>query len=444
MHDWSLVCSCTCILIVKIFSMFCYSGIKRCLAPSLCIPMNSDKTDRLDNDASLNAEKSRTAREIVCPGGQYPHSGFCCLNCPAGTYVKEKCTTAGSSSQCAACTFGTDYTEHGSGLERCLQCTRCRSDQEEAVPCTGTQNRLCRCKSGTHYCPPEEPCEVCKRCSKCLEGTVVRSCNATANAVCAPRDSPPAGTESGFSASTITLAVVLPLIVLPLAVIGLILRKKQRCGLISERPSEPSVNILIPTGIASTSSPEEIQNHNNESQIQESALLLQTGGQDNDDWGLGDSLSNTAASSENNLSSSPYRSTPPQRESPQSERACPTSGATLKDTSELYSLIPLQDNALLACLDEFYKVPFKSRNRLMRKAGLPNNKIETAKQNHPHNVEEQFHEMLLSWHEEQGQAADINTLLRALLHLDHRLSVEEITAEVIKNKFYTKSSSHLL
>ncbi|XP_041086661.1 tumor necrosis factor receptor superfamily member 6-like isoform X4 [Polyodon spathula] len=329
MHDWSLVCSCTCILIVKIFSMFCYSGIKRCLAPSLCIPMNSDKTDRLDNDASLNAEKSRTAREIVCPGGQYPHSGFCCLNCPAGTYVKEKCTTAGSSSQCAACTFGTDYTEHGSGLERCLQCTRCRSDQEEAVPCTGTQNRLCRCKSGTHYCPPEEPCEVCKRCSKCLEGTVVRSCNATANAVCAPRDSPPAGTESGFSASTITLAVVLPLIVLPLAVIGLILRKKQRCGLISERPSEPSVNILIPTGIASTSSPEEIQNHNNESQIQESALLLQTGGQDNDDWGLGDSLSNTAASSENNLSSSPYRSTPPQRESPQSERACPTSGATL-------------------------------------------------------------------------------------------------------------------
>ncbi|XP_041089442.1 tumor necrosis factor receptor superfamily member 6-like isoform X3 [Polyodon spathula] len=333
-------------------------------ALSLCSPMNSDKTDRLDNDASLNEEKNRTAREIICPGGQYPHSGFCCVNCPAGTYVKEKCTTAGSSGQCAACTFGTDYTEHGSGLERCLQCTRCRSDQEEAVPCTQTQNRVCRCKSGTHYCPPEEPCEVCKRCSKCPEGTVVRNCNATANAVCAPRDSPPAGTESASSSSNITLAVVLALAVaVAVAVIGWILWKKQRCGLISERPSEQSVNILIPT---------------------------------------------------------------------------------LNDTSELYSLTPLQDNALLACLDEFCKVPFKSRNRLMRKVGLHDNKIETAKQNHPHDVEEQFHEMLLSWHEEQGEAADINTLLRALLHLDHRLSVEEITAEVIKNKFYTKSSSHLL
>ncbi|KAK1154245.1 tumor necrosis factor receptor superfamily member 10B-like [Acipenser oxyrinchus oxyrinchus] len=413
------------------------------IAPSLCIPMDSDKTDRLDTDVSLR--ENRTAREITCRGEQYPHSGFCCLNCPAGTYVKKKCTTAGSSGQCAACTPGTDYTEHSSGLERCLQCTRCRSDQEEAVPCTPSQNRVCQCKSGTHYCLPEEPCEVCKRCSKCPEGKEVRTnCNATANTVCGTKDSPPAGTESDSSSSIIALAVVLPLTVVVLAVIGFILRRK--------RSNENRGKLPVLQDIPSTSSPIEMQNHhnNNESQMQESTHLMQaerspeTAGQDSDDCGLGGSLSNTATSSQNSLSSVPYHSTPPQRGSPPSDRASLASAATLEDSSELYSLTPLQDNALMDCLDEFYKVPIKSRIRFMRKVGLHNNKIDRAQANHPGNVEEQFHEMLLTWHEERGQAADINILLRALLNLDHRLTVETIIEEVVKNQFYTKSDVHLL
>ncbi|XP_058869624.1 tumor necrosis factor receptor superfamily member 10B-like [Acipenser ruthenus] len=424
------------------------------IAPSLCIPVDSGKTDRLDNDVSLR--ENRTAREITCRGEQYPNSGFCCLNCPAGTFVMKKCTTAGSSGQCAACTAGTDYTEHSSGLERCLQCTRCRSDQEEAVPCTPSQNRICQCKSGTHYCLPEEPCEVCKRCSKCPEGKEVRrNCNATANTVCGTRDSPPAGTESDSSSSIIVLAVVLPLIFVVLVVIGLILWRNR-----PDENRELHVNTETPTDIPSTSSPIEMQNHNNnnESQMRESTHLLQaerspeTAGQDSDDCGLGGSLSDTAASSQNSLSSAPYHSTPPQRGSstppqrgsPPSDRASLASAATLEDSSQLYSLTPLQDNALMDCLDEFYKVPIKSRIRLMRKVGLHNNKIEMARENHPGNVEEQFHEMLLTWHEERGQAADINTLLRALLNLEHRLTVETIIEEVIKNQFYTKSDVHLL
>ncbi|MGH0139390.1 UNVERIFIED_CONTAM: hypothetical protein FKN15_069480 [Acipenser sinensis] len=246
-------------------------------------------------------------------------------------------------------------------------------------------------------------------------------------------------------------------------------------------------------GILRTSSPIEMQNHNNdESQMRESTHLLQaerspeTAGQDSDDCGLGGSLSDTAASSQNSLSSAPYHSTPPQRGSstppqrgsstppqrgsstppqrgsstppqrgsstppqrgsstppqrgsstppqrgsstppqrgsPPPDRASLASAATLEDSSQLYSLTPLQDNALMDCLDEFYKVPIKSRIRLMRKVGLHNNKIEMARANHPCNVEEQFHEMLLTWHEEQGQAADINTLLKALLNLEHRLT----------------------
>ncbi|MGH0147973.1 UNVERIFIED_CONTAM: hypothetical protein FKN15_040974 [Acipenser sinensis] len=289
----------------------------------------------------------------------------------------------------------------------------------------------------------------------CPEGKEVRTnCNATANTVCGTRDSPPAGTESDSSSSTIALAVALPLAVVVLVVIGLILRRR--------RPNENRelhVNTETPSGILRTSSPIEMQNHNNdESQMRESTHLLQaerspeTAGQDSDDCGLGGSLSDTAASSQNSLSSAPYHSTPPQRGSstppqrgsPPSDRASLASAATLEDSSQLYSLTPLQDNALMDCLDEFYKVPIKSRIRLMRKVGLHNNKIEMARANHPCNVEEQFHEMLLTWHEEQGQAADINTLLRALLNLEHRLTVETIIEVVVKNQFYTKSDVHLL
>lgn len=93
--------------------------------------------------------------------------------------------------------------------------------------------------------------------------------------------------------------------------------------------------------IPSTSSPIEMQNHNNnnESQMRESTHLLQaerspeTAGQDSDDCGLGGSLSDTAASSQNSLSSAPYHSTPPQRGSPPSDRASLASAAMVRVSS---------------------------------------------------------------------------------------------------------------
>uniref|UniRef100_A0A673MIX8 Hematopoietic death receptor n=1 Tax=Sinocyclocheilus rhinocerous TaxID=307959 RepID=A0A673MIX8_9TELE len=107
--------------------------------------------------------KNRSSRDVSCREGmEYEHDNICCLNCPAGTYVKKACLTPSEKGVCEPCEFDR-YTEHDNGLRKCLSCTKCRIDQETTEKCTNTQNTQCKCKQGS-FCLPDQACEVCKKC----------------------------------------------------------------------------------------------------------------------------------------------------------------------------------------------------------------------------------------------------------------------------------------
>ncbi|KPP68794.1 tumor necrosis factor receptor superfamily member 10B-like, partial [Scleropages formosus] len=100
-----------------------------------------------------------------------------------GQFVKEACTKPLTRGTCAACPYDT-YTEHDNGLMQCLQCTKCRTDEEVTRQCSNTQNSQCQCKSGS-FCSPDQACEFCKKCSRCKpDEETVKNCTSTSNTVC--------------------------------------------------------------------------------------------------------------------------------------------------------------------------------------------------------------------------------------------------------------------
>ncbi|GAA6226632.1 tumor necrosis factor receptor superfamily member 22-like isoform X3 [Lates japonicus] len=174
--------------------------------------------------SALDLRGNRTQRDVSCRAGlEYLHGNICCLNCPAGTHVKSRCTSAGQQGECEECDYGT-YTEHSNGLNQCFMCTRCRSDQEIVRPCIHTQDTECQCKSG-RFCAPDQACEVCKKCSRCeKDEVIVRYCTSTTNTEC-KKIQPKSVFASGNT------AVIVPLVfagVITVMMIILFLRKK-RC-----------------------------------------------------------------------------------------------------------------------------------------------------------------------------------------------------------------------
>ncbi|XP_035814368.2 hematopoietic death receptor isoform X5 [Amphiprion ocellaris] len=159
-----------------------------------------------DPRSGLGLEDSRTQRDISCRDNlEYMDGNICCLNCPAGTYVKSACTTAGGKGKCEECDYGT-YTEHPNGLKQCFKCTQCRSDQEVVRPCAHTQDAECRCRPG-RFCDPDQACEVCKKCSRCeKDEEAVRNCTPTSNTVC-KKTQPKPGSAS-VRASVIAIIVL--------------------------------------------------------------------------------------------------------------------------------------------------------------------------------------------------------------------------------------------
>uniref|UniRef100_A0A8C9Y2H5 Hematopoietic death receptor n=1 Tax=Sander lucioperca TaxID=283035 RepID=A0A8C9Y2H5_SANLU len=134
--------------------------------------------------SGLDLVGNRTKRDVHCrPDLEYLNGNICCLYCPAGTHKISPCTRAGEKGKCEECEDGT-YTEHANGLQLCLKCTQCRSDQEVVRPCTPTQDTECQCKLG-RFCAPDQACEVCKTCSRCEEDEEMeRSCTSTSNTEC--------------------------------------------------------------------------------------------------------------------------------------------------------------------------------------------------------------------------------------------------------------------
>uniref|UniRef100_A0A3Q3JTR1 Tumor necrosis factor receptor superfamily, member a n=1 Tax=Monopterus albus TaxID=43700 RepID=A0A3Q3JTR1_MONAL len=379
---------------------------------------------------------------------QYLHQGLCCINCQAGTFVDKPCERDQEQGTCRPCDHGKTYTEHPNGMDRCLQCTPCRSDETETAPCTTTTDARCQCKQGT-FCVPDQACEVCKRCAKCKPGEEeVKKCTSISNTVCQKRDPSPTGPSPALPTPTppsasdiwnpiyITLGAIIIIIIIILA--GLAVRfKRQLC----ERPCE-----LTLCNYGATA--EERQNNQNaglegEEVRPESRPLLQetqtemtkaSPAREDEDRGLGDSLPNTTNSSQTSLSALPTAAssgnTPHQ--SPAAFRLPPAD----VDDPLRHRLVPLQgsEKSLKKSFDLFDEyLDVRIHNKFFRLIGVSDNHIRIA-ENGP--TVDKVYELLKNWMQKEGLKADINDLLKALLSLDQLRSAESIASAALQKGYY--------
>ncbi|XP_068111156.1 tumor necrosis factor receptor superfamily member 6 isoform X2 [Hyperolius riggenbachi] len=105
----------------------------------------------------------------------------------SGTYVTSHCDVAGGDSVCANCTEGRDYTEHPSGVDKCIKCENCdsRAGLELLYNCTVTQNTKCSCRQGFFCTSPlvDGDCSRCHQCTECQFGYFER-CSGSKDSDC--------------------------------------------------------------------------------------------------------------------------------------------------------------------------------------------------------------------------------------------------------------------
>ncbi|CAL1567854.1 unnamed protein product [Knipowitschia caucasica] len=388
---------------------------------------------------------------------QYLHMGLCCLNCHAGTFVHKACERDQEYGTCLVCEQGQTYTEHSNGMNRCLPCTHCRSDEIETASCTTTTDTRCQCRSGT-FCVPDQACEVCKRCAKCKPGEEeVKKCTPFSNTVCRKRDvnptpkSPSAPVPTSTSPSSIVIPICIILVIaVILAIIGIalwwFLLKQQSCEIpCSGSHCESSEIVKIPID-ESGDTAEERQNNQNaglegEEPRPESRPLLQETQSvltkasptlEDEDRGLGDSLPNTTSSSQTSLPGLPSGASSSPHQSPSPPRLTP---AAIDNPLE-NRLVPLQgsEKSLKKSFDLFDEnLDVRIHNKFFRSIGVSDNHIRIAENGPP---TDKVYELLKNWMQRQGLKADINDLLDALLSMDQRRSAENIATAALRRGYY--------
>uniref|UniRef100_A0A673MVY0 Tumor necrosis factor receptor superfamily member 10A-like n=1 Tax=Sinocyclocheilus rhinocerous TaxID=307959 RepID=A0A673MVY0_9TELE len=365
--------------------------------------------------------KNRSSRDVSCREGmEYEHDNICCLNCPAGTYVKKACLTPSEKGVCEPCEFDR-YTEHDNGLRKCLSCTKCRIDQETTEKCTNTQNTQCKCKQGS-FCLPDQACEVCKKCSRCREDEeAVKSCTDISNTVCRKRSS----LGSSNSGSRKPFLTHSPIKLTLYYDIFLVLQGD------SEEVKEESQNAHnSKMDDSSQLQPFLEQNYAVGTNIPASAETEK-------DRGLGDSLPNTANSSQISLvmsavpSDLQFRHT---NQPPSSATALQPHTLVRVEGESIRRLVPLNgEESLKKSFDFFEEMDVHYHNRFFRFIGLSDNSIKSAESLFP---EDRVYELLKIWMEKEGLEADFNSLIEALIYLDQRLSAENIIAKAIINGYF--------
>lgn len=404
--------------------------------------------------------KNLTLRQfrLCLENEQYAHKGLCCLNCKAGTYVHKECERDLEQGTCIPCEDGQTYTEHSNGMNRCLPCTHCRSDEIETAHCTRTADTRCKCKPGT-FCVPDQACEVCKRCAKCKSGEVeVKECTPFSNTLCRKRDPSPTKPSSALptpgptSSSpdwvlpvSISLVLFILLILIGLAVWWFIIKRRREIPC-SQSRSESSEIVKIPIG-ESGATAEERQNNQNaglegeESRPESRPLLQETQPGmtkaspplEDEDRGLGDSLPNTTSSSQTSLSGLPTASGSTPRPSPSAFRLPP---ADVNDPLR-YRLVPLlgSEKSLKKSFDLFDEyLDVRIHNKFFRMIGVSDNHIRMAEGGS--SVGDKVYELLKNWMQRQGLKADINDLLGALLSMDQKRSAEDIASAALRRGYY--------
>uniref|UniRef100_A0A8C5A3M0 Tumor necrosis factor receptor superfamily, member a n=1 Tax=Gadus morhua TaxID=8049 RepID=A0A8C5A3M0_GADMO len=309
---------------------------------------------------------NRTLRRLkTCvENQQYQHQGLCCLNCDAGTYVHQACSRELEVGLCKPC-HGMTYTEHSNGMNRCLPCTHCRSDEMATVSCTSTTDTKCQCKPGS-FCVPDQACEVCKRCAR-YETACVEPAS-------------PSLPSSG--------------------------REWRHGGGAAERPERRPGGRRGPPARVPPAAAGDPGGH-------EQGLPP---GED-EDRGLGDSLPNTTSSSQTSLSALPTVTASPSS-SNSSSRSSPHPSPTPTQT-----LLPTAMKSLRKSFDLFDEyLDVRIHNKFFRLIGVSDNHIRLAEGAPPG---DKVYDLLKSWMQREGLKADINNLLDALLSMDQRRSADE-------------------
>ncbi|XP_018549771.1 tumor necrosis factor receptor superfamily, member a [Lates calcarifer] len=406
---------------------------------------------------SSDEYRNLTLRRPCVENEQYLHRGLCCLNCQAGTFVHKPCERDQEPGNCLPCEHGQTYTEHSNGMNRCLPCTHCRSDEIETASCTTTTDTKCRCKQGT-FCVPDQACEVCKRCAKCKPGEEeVKKCTPFSNTVCRKRDpsptetSPALPTQTPSSSADIVipiciLAIIFLILLIGLAVWWFVIRQNSCEIPCSKSHCDSGEIVKIPID-ESGATAEERQNNQNaglegeESRPESRPLLQETQGGitkpatlEDEDRGLGDSLPNTTSSSQTSLSALPTAASSGNTPH-QSPKACRQSAADMEDPLR-HRLVPLQgsEKSLKKSFDLFDEyLDVRIHNKFFRMIGVSDNHIRIAENGTPG---DKVYELLKNWMQRQGLKADINDLLDTLLSMDQRRSAEIIASTALQRGYY--------
>ncbi|KAK5901248.1 hypothetical protein CgunFtcFv8_026139 [Champsocephalus gunnari] len=407
-----------------------------------------------DDYKNLTLRRHRTCVE----NEQYLQQGLCCLNCQAGTFVHKVCEREQEQGTCVSCEHGQTYTEHSNGMNRCLPCTHCRSDEIVTAPCSTTTDTRCQCKSGT-FCVPDQACEVCKRCARCKPGEEeVKKCTPFSNTECRKRDpSPTEKTPAPPSPTPASSADIVTPVCISLAILFILIAlavwwlKRRSCGtpcLTSHCDSSEIVKIPIDESGATA---EERQNDQNaglegEEPRPESRPLLQetqagmtkaSPPLEDEDRGLGDSLPNTTSSSQTSLSAMPTAAS--SENTPNTPHQTPTAirtpPADMDDPLQQH-LVPLlgSEKSLKKSFDLFDEyLDVRIHNKFFRMIGVSDNHIRISENGAP---VDKVYELLKNWMQRQGLKADINDLLEALLSMDQRRSAESIASAALRRGYY--------
>ncbi|XP_044281800.1 tumor necrosis factor receptor superfamily member 10A-like [Varanus komodoensis] len=354
---------------------------------------------------ALLKEVELPALKIRCTTGEYPYSGQCCKNCPAGTYVAEHCIFPSTLGTCRRCTEGEDYTEHENGLEQCLPCKPCNFGFVEVRHCTVKNNTECQCKSG-YYCPPG--CEECIRCTKkCPEGqVVVRSCSATTDTECG---SPPTETTNA------TLWAILVSVVILLLVLGIVLTLCICCR--KDKASDCLINVPNPESTSSSVETSALINKFFENSERSSLESVGT----NKEHVPGNEPSAPPLQPPDNSAGRIGQTNVPKPDEPDRVIVKDPSSEKLK---ELY-------------YDSRNKVPPQCWKMLMRKSGLLDNDIEKIICDNAHHTDEQHYQMLKALQDRYGTGDALCKFLVGLRHMKLNHIYENLINELKSNDIIT-------
>ncbi|XP_038641484.1 tumor necrosis factor receptor superfamily member 10A-like isoform X2 [Scyliorhinus canicula] len=351
-----------------------------------------------------------TIRNIHCSEGYYTYGqALRCCNCPAGTHVAEHCKEDSKSSKCEDCTEGEDYTEFPNGVDKCLPCRSCRTDEEMVSRCTRLNDTVCRCKAG-RYCLPRQTCEMCQKCTtKCSEGLVVKfKCSSTSDTVCGSVES------SALSGGAIAAIVVTPVLLIAGCLIVFICRR--RMGLEDRFPNR-----------GSGAMEEEDHPENNDS-------LAGSGGEVENM--INEARNETEGLLPNGLSTPAGYHAETSMSNPSVVQHDPSDSLNSTENAQPFQMVEefLDSEGLRQTFSLFVNaVPIGRWKEFMRRLQLTENQIVEAQHNNVMDVKEGHYQMLQTWLQKAGNKASVKTLLLTLSEMDLVTAANDISLSLLNN-----------